>query len=182
VIVVFAVSMSVSLFFPSRGEVLTISNRISGGLGDASACRTDRTSILMAQAVPSATKLPCVGTLPLGWTVTNATVVRGRATFAMGVGQGDSSFVVEVGTPPVIPLVELTFSRTCDQADRARATRVFDVPGGCIAYRSSVPSNAAVVPSFDPGGGLTLVSRSSLVSFVQREEGLRLCGAGVPCP
>jgi tRNA A-37 threonylcarbamoyl transferase component Bud32/membrane-associated phospholipid phosphatase len=181
-IVVFAVGESLSLFFPSRGEVLTISNRISGGLGTAAACSTDRTSILMAQAVPSATKLPCVGRLPLGWVVSNATVVRGRATFTMLVGQGESPFVVEEGKQPVIPTVILSFSRACDQAERAAATRVLDVPGGCIAYRSSVPANAAVVPSFDPGGGLTLISRSSLVSFVQRDEGLRLCGAGVPCP
>jgi hypothetical protein len=136
----------------------------------------------MAQAVPSATKLPCVGRLPLGWVVSNATVVRGRATFTMLVGQGESPFVVEEGKQPVIPTVILSFSRACDQAERAAATRVLDVPGGCIAYRSSVPANAAVVPSFDPGGGLTLISRSSLVSFVQRDEGLRLCGAGVPCP
>jgi hypothetical protein len=56
------------------------------------------------------------------------------------------------------------------------------VTGGCIAYRSSVPPGAAVVPSFEPGGGLTLVSRSELVSFVERDEDLELCGAGVPCP
>jgi tRNA A-37 threonylcarbamoyl transferase component Bud32/membrane-associated phospholipid phosphatase len=182
VIVVFAVSTGISLFFPSRGEVLTLSDRITGSLGDSAACSTDRTSILMAQAVPSATKLPCVGRLPLGWIVSTGTVVRGRATFTMMVGQEDSAFVVEAGQPPVIPTVELTFSRACDQAERAAATKILDVPGGCIAYRSSVPANAAVVPSFDPGGGLSLISRSSLVSFVQRDEGLRLCGAGVACP
>jgi hypothetical protein len=56
------------------------------------------------------------------------------------------------------------------------------VPGACIAYRSSVSPNAAVVPTFDPGGGLSLVPRSALVAFVERDEGLKLCGAGVPCP
>jgi tRNA A-37 threonylcarbamoyl transferase component Bud32 len=182
VIVVLAIPMALGLFFPSRGEVLTIQNRIEGTLGAAGACSTDRTMVLMAQAVPTATQLPCVGRLPLGWGVSNATIVRGRAAFTMGVGQGDSTFVVQAGTSPVIPTVELTVSRTCDQAERTAATKVLDVPGGCIAYRSSVPSNAAVVPSFDPGGGLTIISRSSLVSFVQRDEGLRLCGAGVPCP
>jgi tRNA A-37 threonylcarbamoyl transferase component Bud32 len=181
VIVVFAVSISLSLFFPSRGEVLTISNRIEGKLGDSTACGEDRTTILMAQAVPSATKLPCVGTLPLGWIVSNATIVRGRATFTMVVGQGDTTFTVEAGRSPVIPEVELTLTRTCDPAERAAATSVLDFPGGCISYRSTIPRSAAVVPSFDPGGGLSLVTRPTLVSFVQREEGLRLCGAGAPC-
>jgi tRNA A-37 threonylcarbamoyl transferase component Bud32/membrane-associated phospholipid phosphatase len=181
VIVVFAVMTSLSLFFPSRGEVRTIQNRIEGTVGDAGACATDRTEVLVAQAVPSATRLPCVGRLPLGWTVTSATIVGGRASFTMGVGQGDSTFVVREGEPSVIPTVEVTLSRSCDTTERATATEIIDVPGGCIAYRSSVPPDAAVVPSFDPGGGLSLVPRSALASFVERDEGLKLCGAGVPC-
>ena len=182
VILVFAVSTSVKLFFPGRGEVRTISNRIQGTLGDPADCATNRTEVLMAQAVPSATELPCVGTLPLGWTVTSATIVRGRASFTMGIGAPDSSFVVQPGEPPVVPIVEVTLSRSCDATERSTATEVIDVPGGCIAYRSSVPPNAAVVPSFDPGGGLSRVPRSELVAFIERDEGLKLCGAGVPCP
>jgi tRNA A-37 threonylcarbamoyl transferase component Bud32/membrane-associated phospholipid phosphatase len=181
-IVVFAVMTSLSLFFPSRGEVRTIQNRIEGTVGEGGACATDRTEVLVAQAVPSATQLPCVGRLPLGWTVISAAVVGGRASFTMGVGAGDSSYTVREGAPAVVPTVQVTVTRSCDPAERATATDVIEVPGGCIAYRSSVPPNAAVVPSFDPGGGLTLVPRSALAAFVEREEDLKLCGAGVPCP
>ena len=187
VVVVLAITNSVSLFFPAvrsreRGEVRTISNRIEGTVGDPDACTTDRTEVLMAQAVPSASELPCVGILPLGWTVIGATIVDGRATIRMGVGAGGDAFVVQAGEPSVVPIVEVTLSRSCDPAERSAATRILDVPGACIAYRSSVSPNAAVVPTFDPGGGLSLVPRSALVAFVERDEGLKLCGAGVPCP
>jgi len=169
VIVLLAGAWSLSLFFPSRGEVATPS------------CGTDRTMILMAQAVPSATRLPCLERLPLGWGVSRVTIVRGRATIGLAVGPGASYVVVQVGQAPVQPLVEVTLAATCNSADRAAATRVIEVPGGCIAYRSSVPPTAAVVPSFDPGTGLSFVPRSRLVLSVDREEGLVLCGADAPC-
>jgi hypothetical protein len=57
-----------------------------------------------------------------------------------------------------------------------------EVDGGCVRYVASVPEDAEPVPSFDPGDGLSFVSRASLVRFVENESGLRLCGRGVPCP
>jgi tRNA A-37 threonylcarbamoyl transferase component Bud32 len=168
-IVVFAAASSLSLFSPSRGEVLTPS------------CGTDRAMLLMAQAVPSATRLPCVRTLPLGWSISTATIVRGRATITFGVGQGGSSYVVEIGQAQVAPLVRVTLTPSCTSADRASATQVFDVNGGCVTYQSSIPAGSSA-PSFDAGGGLSFVSRSSLASFVEREEDMQFCGAGVPCP
>src|SRR5439155_614593 len=42
-------------------------------------CGTGHAMILMAQAVPSATRLPCIATLPSGWTFGGADMQRGRA-------------------------------------------------------------------------------------------------------
>ena len=39
--------------------------------------------VLMAQAVPSASQLPCVKVLPAGWSVSNTFVRDGRARFAL---------------------------------------------------------------------------------------------------
>jgi tRNA A-37 threonylcarbamoyl transferase component Bud32/membrane-associated phospholipid phosphatase len=167
-IVVFTALFSVGLFFPSRGQVQTPS------------CGTDRAMILMAQAVPSATKLPCIHRLPLGWQLSSATIVRGRATITMGVG-GGTGVTVQVGRAPVIPLVEVTLSATCPRPGGTTGTRRIRVEGGCIVYSSSVPPSDAVVPSFHPEGGLALMPRSTLVSFVARQERLRLCGADVAC-
>src|SRR5207253_1051072 len=44
-------------------------------------CGTGNAMILMAQAVPSATRLPCIATLPSGWTFGGADMQRGRARF-----------------------------------------------------------------------------------------------------
>ena len=71
-------------------------------------------------------------------------------------------------------------SRVCDQPrplrDGHRGRR------GVRRYTASAPEGAEPVPSFDPGDGLSFVSRASLVRFVENESGLRLCGRGVPCP
>ena len=60
-----AVLTGIALFIPSRGDVWNAT------------CGTGWTMQLMAQAVPTATKLPCIGDLPLGWGTEQATVARG---------------------------------------------------------------------------------------------------------
>ena len=54
-VLLLTVLTGIALFIPSRGDV------------SAATCGTGRTMQLMAQAVPTATKLPCIGELPLGW-------------------------------------------------------------------------------------------------------------------
>jgi hypothetical protein len=73
-----AVLTGIGLFFPTRGTVT------------APTCGTGQSMQLMAQAVPSATRLPCVAHLPVGWSVGTAETIRGKAIFAIGVGDGSS--------------------------------------------------------------------------------------------
>src|SRR5262245_18452412 len=44
-------------------------------------CGTGNTIILMAQAVPSATAVPCVASVPSGWDIGNVGIRQGRAWF-----------------------------------------------------------------------------------------------------
>src|SRR4029450_12853939 len=44
--------------------------------------------VLMAQAVPSASRLPCIELLPPGWTVGDVFVRNGRARFALNSDRG----------------------------------------------------------------------------------------------
>jgi tRNA A-37 threonylcarbamoyl transferase component Bud32/membrane-associated phospholipid phosphatase len=165
VVVVACTAFSLSLFFPSRGEVLTPS------------CETNRTMILMAQAVPSAERLPCIRSLPLGWDLSQATIVRGRATFELFVMGADG------GEGGVMPAVDVTLTTTCPATAGDPAIKAIEVEGGCVTYRSSLPAGVEPVPSFDAGDGLSFVPRSQLVTFVQQNEDLILCGAGAPaCP
>ena len=68
----------------------------------APTCGTGQSMQLMAQAVPSATRLPCVAHLPVGWSVGTAETIRGKATFAVGVGDG-SSDPVTVTLTEILP-------------------------------------------------------------------------------
>jgi tRNA A-37 threonylcarbamoyl transferase component Bud32 len=174
-IVVFAAgAFGLSLFFPSRGDVLTAS------------CDTNRTMILMAQAVPSAEQPPCIRSLPLGWSLSGATIVRGRATFELlvmgGGGGGNAGVQVQVGQGGGTQVVEVDLTATCSTTGGDPSIQIIEVVGGCITYRSSLPPGVGPVPSFDPTGGLSYVRRSQLVTFVEQEEDLVLCGAGGPCP
>jgi membrane-associated phospholipid phosphatase/tRNA A-37 threonylcarbamoyl transferase component Bud32 len=173
VIVTAAGAVSLSLFFPSRGEVA------------APACGSNRTMILMAQAVPSATRLPCIRSLPLGWILSGATIVRDRATFDLLVPGGtgnNGSFQLQLGNAPTSAVVEVTLAPTCSSASDEPTAHLIEIDGGCVNYQSSLPAEVEPVPSFDPDGGLSFIPRSQLADFVDRDEDLILCGSGAPCP
>jgi len=142
-----------ALFIPSRGDV-----------GNAD-CGTGRTMQLMAQAVPTAAQLPCIDELPLGWGTEQASVVRDRATFTVGIGS-------DLVSPVTVSLVA-----TCPTDP---ALKTIPVEGGCITYEIPPGTEPGSVPSFDPDGGLRLMDRGDLVATVDRDVDLTLCGTGAP--
>jgi membrane-associated phospholipid phosphatase/tRNA A-37 threonylcarbamoyl transferase component Bud32 len=165
VLVSLAATFGVTLLFPGRGNVLR------------PACGTGRTMQLMAQSVPSATRLPCVRSLPVGWVVASTSVASGRATFML-------EFDVGLGQPPgpdelaLLSPVTVTLTATCPPP--GADTTILRVDGGCVTYRTSISEDDGLVPSFDADGGLSFVERVDLVALVDREEQLTLCGAGAP--
>jgi membrane-associated phospholipid phosphatase len=143
------------LIFPTRGTVT------------APECGTGRSMQLMAQAVPSATELPCVSHLPVGWGVGDAETIRGKATFVVGVGDGSSHPVTVVLTASCPAPVE--------------GTRQIPVDGGCVTYTPT--STAPGVPSFAAFGGLSFTWRGDLIEAVDADDDQVLCGAlAPPCP
>ena len=146
---------SFGLLFPTRGTVT------------APTCGTGQSMQLMAQAVPSAMELPCVASLPLGWSVSTAETIRGKANFEIGVGDGSSESVT------------VTLTESCPGP--LEGTERIKIEGGCVAYHSRITD--AAVPSFAPGAGLSFTSRADLVAAVESESDQVLCGALVPaCP
>jgi hypothetical protein len=145
--------MGVALFIPSRGDV-----------GNAN-CGTGRTMQLIAQAVPTATKLPCIDDLPLGWGTEQASVVRDRASFTVGIG-------ADLVSPVIV-----TLAANCPADTSLEA---IPIEGACVTYQTPLGTEPGSVPSFEPGGGLSFVDRSELVAAVERDEDLILCGAGAP--
>jgi membrane-associated phospholipid phosphatase len=145
----------VGLIFPTRGTVT------------APMCGTGQAMQLMAQALPSATKLPCVASLPVGWSVGTAETVRGKAIFVLGVGD-DSSEPVTV-----------TLTDSCPAP--VGGTEQLPIDGGCVTYRSTLIDQE--VPSFARDGGLAFTSRTALIAAVAEGDDQVLCGALVPpCP
>jgi tRNA A-37 threonylcarbamoyl transferase component Bud32/membrane-associated phospholipid phosphatase len=128
---------------------------------------------LMAQSVPSASRVPCVQLLPAGWTVARVTVNDGRSVITVDHDRAGKRAVV----------VELTAATACDLAgaeevtselrgaqrywrvDREfpvfAATRFYVFSGGCITERFTVPA----------ASGLRLTTETtSAIGFTTRQE------------
>ena len=144
-----------ALLFPSRGTVTTPN------------CGTGQAMQLMAQAVPSATMLPCVEDLPVGWSVGSAETIRGTATFDVGVDGGSN-----------LP-VTVTLTATCPAP--VEGTDQIPIEGGCVTVVRALDDPG--VPSFVPERGLSFTPREDLVDAVAAEDDQVLCGAlAPPCP
>jgi hypothetical protein len=102
---------------------------------------------LMAAAVPSATRIPCVRSLPLGWDYGSFSAERGEAQFTLEGNDEDGGELVVTLRPACD--VANTSPRPSDEqgaqmyepslgADTGyRRTRIYTFPGGCAVYRFS---------------------------------------------
>ncbi len=156
-------------------------------------CGTDDAMILMAQAVPTATAVPCVASLPAGWDVESVVIRRGQGSFRL---DNERSADVEVtlrppGTCPLDGVTEVPSDevgvRRFEDPERLppglRSTRTYVLDGACVTYRFefSGDTNASLMSVIDVAVGF--LPRADLVEEVERRSGLVLCGAGVdPCP
>jgi tRNA A-37 threonylcarbamoyl transferase component Bud32 len=182
--IVLSVSTGIAAFLPSQnGTVIPVVS--------SPECGTGATMILMAQAVPSATALPCIATLPSGWTFGVAVFRSGDAQFSLDSDQAGIGAAV------------ITLEETCDvrgavetpsdevdtrrfeaptQVQPLNDRRTYLFPGGCVTYDFSFSASSPTSLVFDVDSAVSFVPRAGLVSFVKQEEDLALCGAGAPCP
>ena len=146
--------------------------------------------LLMAQSVPSATQIPCVTELPVGWSYGGQVIERGRSElwlYSDRAGERavtvtltrrcDASEAIEVPTDEP----ELTrYEEPLSLAPSLRVNRYYLFPGGCVTYRFR----------FEGGSYTEVLQATEALSFLSRAEGVRqlaengliLCGAGVDCP
>jgi hypothetical protein len=159
---------------------------------DPPACTPQSTTVLVAQAVPTATSLPCVVGLPAEWGLEDATVQNGEAGFALNAGQ-DGDLVVAVtltgtcdtSTARPVSTDETGTQRFDDDAvgsSQGISRRFYRFPGGCVTYGLSPstrrdPELAALTDSV-----LAFVPREQVAAYVRETTGLSLCGAGTSCP
>jgi hypothetical protein len=147
---------------------------------------------LVAQAVPSATLIPCIERLHTGWSYGGSEVRSGFVHFWL------NSDRVGVGA------VDVRLTRACDVAgdtpllaEDARL-RLYEEPilqhpevtvrhyafsGGCVTVRYSFTHATAPLIFKEAGDLLGYNLRSDHVRAIRREAGLTLCGAEAPpCP
>jgi hypothetical protein len=137
---------------------------------DSAECGTSATVLVMAQAVPSAKWVPCVASLPSGWSFGEATVHNGRARFSLDSDRAGGRAVV------------VTLTARCQATPARENVRVDRFPGGCTTIERRFDRGAPGALPGELSRSLDYTARAGLVAHVDEKFDLRLCGREVPCP
>jgi serine/threonine protein kinase len=163
-------------------------------VADKPTCGTGKVMLLMAQAVPTAASVPCVASLPAGWTVGGVRVSRGEGRFWLDSDQaGEHAVDVTLRSPGKCTLEGTSevisdepgmrrFELPTKLPPELRAVRMYVTDGECVTYRFtfSGTTNASSIVVLDAALGFQ--ARADLVREVDRRSGLKLCGVGAdPC-
>jgi hypothetical protein len=179
-----------------RAILLTIAAASGGAAcstGDESqpVCSRHEASILMleAQSVPSATFLPCIAELPIGWQFGGSQVRDGGTTLWLDHDRAgfhavevvlaprcDVAAAVEV--PPAPDEVGMRTYQQPETLDPFVGTRSLLFPGGCIEYHYRFSEGSASALVIEADRALSSVPRTAVVTQVRRDFDLSLCGAG----
>jgi membrane-associated phospholipid phosphatase/tRNA A-37 threonylcarbamoyl transferase component Bud32 len=147
-------------------------------------CSDQEALWLMAQAVPSATMVPCLQVAPPGWTLNDVKAGSGFASIVFNTDRPMQKAAVTVELLPSCDLAgatevssEVPGARRYIRIDRAatpdRVTRSYTFPGGCVTerYVSAVsPERMAA----DASSSFGFVTRDQLAAELSRRSGGRL--------
>ena len=144
-------------------------------VGQDPTCLPERL-VLLAQAVPTAELIPCVGAYNAGWRFDSIEVVRGRALFALDSDRGgdeavtvvlerscDVEGVTEIGADPDAQDAR-RFQRVTEVIDRFVGERYHVFEGGCVTYRFRIDATGTGV-----AGGLA-AEVSEQIDFMPRSR------------
>ena len=136
--------------------------------------------VLMAQAVPTASQLPCVGRLAAGWSVTDFFVRNGRARFALDYDRMMGFHAVRVvlertctfGKVTRVPSDHLGTQRYQEVTEvrpgqRFRGAIYYLFRGGCVTYRLQFTGDEQARPTADVVLALGFVSRDAVAAAVR---------------
>jgi hypothetical protein len=165
----------------------------AGALGaNPPVCGTGDSMILSAEAVQSSSKLPCVAALPSGWMVGGTDIRNGQAQFWLASDQAGPRAVTITLTATCdtshasrIPSDQpgaARFERPLSLQPRFTLLRMYTFAGGCVTYQFSFFTGAAPALAIPVDTAITFEPRSALVGYVERTEGLALCGRDARCP
>jgi hypothetical protein len=150
--------------------------------------------IVGAQAVPSATLLPCIVALPTGWTFSGWYARNDAFGFFLDSDRAgihaveveltagcDTGSAVEV-PPSADEAGTHRFEQPISLPPNYSADRYYTFEGGCVVYRYRFANADDPALALEADQALGFRPRSVIVRHLD-EIGLQLCGAGAPpCP
>jgi membrane-associated phospholipid phosphatase/tRNA A-37 threonylcarbamoyl transferase component Bud32 len=147
-------------------------------------CSDQEALWLMAQAVPSATLVPCLVVTPPGWSLNDVKVARGFATIVFDTDRPLQKAAVTVDLAPSCDVTGATevsseqpgarrYIRIDRNASPVRVTRTYVFPGGCISERFASPSSPERLAA-DASSSLGFATRQQLDADLARRSDGRL--------
>ena len=138
----------------------------------------------MAQAVPSASLVPCMSLLPVGWSLAEVKVQDGRARISFDTDRaGAAAVVVELAAScELAGAVELTSeqqtARRYLRVERTPAqvsiTRAYTFPGGCVTQRLLAAAATRQQLASEAGFALGFTTRDELRQALSQRSRDRL--------
>jgi len=158
----------------------TNSSLLTGDIG----CSDQEALWLMAQAVPSATLVPCLVVTPPGWSLNDVKAARGFATIVFDTDRPIQKAAVTVDLAPSCDVTGATevsseqpgarrYIRIDRNASPVRVTRTYVFPGGCISERFTSPSSPERLAA-DASSSLGFATREQLAADLARRSDGRL--------
>jgi hypothetical protein len=139
--------------------------------------------LLEAQAVPSATLLPCVQLLPAGWSVSDVFIHNGRARFTLDSDRvGPKAVTVVLERYCRVPRVHRVPSdesgtRRYEEIGAVRpgvgftGTRFYLFQGGCVTYQFQFRGEERAEPIGEVTLAVSFVTRGAVRTQVQQDTG-----------
>jgi len=161
-------------------------------IADKPSCGTGKVMLVMAQAVPDAASVPCVASLPAGWTIGGVKVGRGEGRFWLDSDQAGEHAVDVTLKPPGACVLQGSHEVISDEAGMRRferpeqlppdlrAVRMYVTEGACVTYVFEFDGNTSASAIGVLDAALGFQPRTDLVAEVNDRSGLSLCGAGAP--
>jgi hypothetical protein len=140
--------------------------------------------VLMAQAVPTAPVLPCIRLMPIGWSLGNLEISKGRARFTLNSDRDG------------LDAVTVVLSETCDLRGATRVpsdhigleryervtrvtggyggSRYHRASGGCVTYQFNLRGASRAAPVSEASSALGFVKRDAVRARVLRDTEGRL--------
>jgi len=158
-------------------------------------CRGGDSLLLAFQAVPSATYVPCLSSVPVGWAFAGSGIRNGLVEFWLNSDRAG------------FHAAQVTLTQTCDFGGAVEGSGASPEPGithyekplsltprfvllrydvfagGCVTYRFAFQAGASSLLVFELDQALSFLPRSLAVRKAREQVGLTLCGAEAPpCP